>query len=324
MPSAGSQVLVTGGAGFIGSHLVDRLRQLGHRVRVLDNFSTGYRENLAHMLDDIELVEGDMRSYERAHNAVQGCEVVFHEGALPSVPRSISDPLTSTESNANATLNLLLSARDAGVRRVVYASSSSVYGPNLELPKRVEQPTMPISPYAVAKLAGEGFCRSFSHVYGLETVSLRYFNVYGPRQDPLSPYAAVIPRFITAFLQDVSPIVFGDGEQSRDFTYVDNAVQATLLAADAPVGPGEVFNVACGERTSLNDLLDELRAITGKEIEAEYTDPRPGDVQHSLADIGPTRETLGYEPVVDVRTGLRRTFEAHVESLGARETAERA
>ena len=289
MPSAGSRVLVTGGAGFIGSHLVESLIERGHEVCVLDNFATGHRDNLAAVRDDVEVIEGDIQSYERVHNAIRGSELVFHEAALPSVPRSIQDPLTSTNVNVTGTLNVLLAARDEGVRRVVYASSSSIYGANSELPKRVEMTPEPISPYAVAKLAGEGFCRSFSGVFGLETVSLRYFNVFGPRQDPLSPYAAVIPRFIDAFLDEIPPTVYGDGEQSRDFTYVDNAVDATLLAADAEGVSGEIFNVACGERTSLNELLDELRAASGNQIEARYTDPRPGEVPHSLADIGRTR-----------------------------------
>lgn len=313
MPSAGARVLVTGGAGFIGSHLTERLLAEGYEVRVLDNFATGQRENLAGLVDQLELVEGDIRSYDRVHDAIRGCELVFHEAALPSVPRSIQDPLTSTNVSVIGTLNVLLAARDEGVRRVIYASSSSVYGANPDLPKRTEMAPVPISPYAVAKLAGEGLCRSFSHVFDLETVSLRYFNVFGPRQDPSSPYAAVIPRFIDAFLDDAPPTVYGDGEQSRDFTYVDNAVLATVLAADADDVSGEVFNVACGERASLNDLLDQLRAVGGGQIEARYTDPRPGDVRHSLADIAPTREKLGYEPLVDVRSGIRRTFAYHLE-----------
>jgi nucleoside-diphosphate-sugar epimerase len=321
MPSAGARVLVTGGGGFIGSHLVDRLCQLGYSVRVLDNFLTGRRENLAASIDDIELIEGDLRSYERVQHAVAGCEVVFHEGALPSVPRSVSDPLASKANNVDATVNVLLCARDAGVRRVVYASSSSVYGASTELPKRIEQAPLPISPYAVSKLAGEGYCRSFAHVFGLETVSLRYFNVFGPRQDPFSQYSAVVPRFIEAVLDDESPTIHGDGEQSRDFTYIDNTVQGTLLAADAAVGPGEAFNLACGDRISLNELLDELNQTSGKQIVATHVDPRPGDVRHSLADISPAREKLGYEPVVDVRTGIRRTYEYHLRQRAEEATA---
>src|SRR5215218_8919973 len=232
------KVLVTGGGGFIGSHIVDRLLADGHSVRVLDNFATGRRENLLDVLPDIELVEGDIQSYERVHNAVIGCEVVLHQGALPSVPRSVQDPLTSNATNVTGTLNVLLAARDAGVRRVVYASSSSVYGANTELPKRETSPALPIAPYPVSKLAGEGYCRSFSEVYGLETVALRYFNVFGPRQDPLSQYAAVIPTYITAFLDGKRPVVFGDGEQSRDFTYVQNVVEANLLAAGSEAVSG--------------------------------------------------------------------------------------
>jgi UDP-glucose 4-epimerase len=303
------RALVTGGAGFIGSHLASRLASDGHEVRVLDNFSTGSRSNLKVLGDSVDLVEGDIQSYERAHNAVQGCEVVFHQAALPSVPRSIQDPLTSTAVNVIGTLNLLLAARDSGVRRVVYASSSSIYGADRTLPKSEDRAPMPISPYAVAKLASEGYCRSFSEVYGLETVAIRYFNVFGPRQDPLSQYAAVIPRFITALLAGEAPTVFGDGEQSRDFTYIDNVVEANLLASTAEGVSGQAFNVACGERISLNRLLDELREIIGNDVEANYLEARPGDVKHSLADIGRAREQLGYEPLVNLDEGLRRTVE---------------
>jgi nucleoside-diphosphate-sugar epimerase len=306
-----AKMLVTGGGGFIGSNLVERLVREGADVRVLDNFSTGHRENLADLLGSIDLIEGDIQSYERVHNAIRECEVVFHLAALPSVPRSIQDPLTSNASNVIGTLNVLLAARDAGVRRVVYASSSSVYGATEELPKREEMPTLPIAPYAVAKLAGEGYCRAFWEVYGLEAVSLRFFNVFGPRQDPLSQYAAVIPRFITAFLDGESPEVFGDGEQSRDFTYVENAVDASLKATQAEGVAGEVFNVACGERISLNFLLDELRRLTRSDIEARHLAGRPGDVRHSLADISRAREALGYEVAIDVREGIARTLAFH-------------
>jgi nucleoside-diphosphate-sugar epimerase len=309
-----AKVLVTGGGGFIGSNLVERLLREGHDVRVLDNFATGRRENLIELLDQIDLIEGDIQSYERVHNAVRGCEVIFHQAALPSVPRSIQDPLTSNAANVIGTLNVLLAARDEGVRRVVYASSSSTYGASEALPKREELPALPISPYAVAKLAGEGYCRAFHQVYGLETVALRYFNVFGPRQDPLSQYAAVIPRFILAFLDGEPPVVYGDGEQSRDFTYVDNAVDANLLAATAERVAGRTYNIACGERTSLNALLDELRAQTGKAIESTYLPARPGDVRHSLADIETARSDLGYDPCVDVIEGLRRTFAWYANS----------
>jgi nucleoside-diphosphate-sugar epimerase len=308
------KALVTGGAGFIGSHLASRLVRDGHDVRVLDNFSTGSRSNLADEGESVEIVEGDIQSYERAHNAVQGCEVVFHLAALPSVPRSIQDPLTSTAVNVIGTLNVLLAARDSGVRRVVYASSSSAYGSDPSLPKQENRPSLPISPYAVAKLASEGYCRSFSEVYDLETVALRYFNVFGPRQDPLSQYAAVIPRFITALLQDEKPVVFGDGEQSRDFTYIDNVIEANLLAADAADVSGQMFNIACGEAISINRLLDDLRRILGSDIEATYLESRPGDVKHSLADISRAEEKLRYRLVVDFSEGLRRTVEYHERS----------
>ena len=306
--SAG-KMLVTGGAGFIGSNLVRRLVLDGQSVRVLDNFATGRRENLSDVLGDVELVEGDIQSYERVHHAVKGCDLVFHQAALPSVPRSVQDPLTSNAANVIGTLNVLLAARDEGVRRVVFASSSSTYGPSAELPKQEQMPALPISPYAVAKLAAEGYCRSFHEVYGLETVALRYFNVFGPRQDPLSHYAAVIPKFILAFLEDRRPVVHGDGEQSRDFSYVDNAVEANLLAAAAKDVAGKTFNIACGERITLNDILGELRDLTGKQIEATYEDPRPGDLRHSLADISAAREQLGYKPGVGVRDGLQRTLD---------------
>jgi nucleoside-diphosphate-sugar epimerase len=312
-----TKVLVTGGGGFIGSTLVDRLLHDGYSVRVLDNFATGRRENLEAAFDAIELIEGDLQSYERVHNAISGCELVFHEGALPSVPRSVQDPLTSNAVNITGTLNVLLAARDAGVRRVVYASSSSVYGANEELPKREDQRPVPIAPYAVSKLAGEGHCRSFWHVYGLETVALRYFNVFGPRQDPASQYAAVIPMFITAFLDGHRPTIYGDGEQSRDFTYIENVLEATLLAAQADGVAGETFNVASGERISLNALIAELRELTGKDIEPTYTDPRPGDVRHSLADVSKAREALGYRPLIDARAGLRRTLAFYQENRTA-------
>ena len=314
---------MTGGGGFIGSHLIRRLLADGHSVRVLDNFATGQRGNLDDVLDEIELIEGDLQSYERVHNAVRGCELAFHLGALPSVPRSIQDPLTSNATNVVGTLNVLLAARDEGVRRVVYASSSSTYGASTELPKREEMPALPIAPYAVSKLAAEGYCRAFHEVYGLETVALRYFNVFGPRQDPQSQYAAVVPNFITAVLEGQSPIIHGDGEQSRDFTYVDNAVDANILAASAPGAAGEAFNIACGERVSLNEVVARLGALAGVEVDAVHTDPRPGDVRHSLADISKACDILGYEPAVDFDEGLRRTY-AYYEELQRREALDRA
>jgi len=310
MSSAG-KVLVTGGGGFIGSHLVERLLRDGRDVRVLDNFSTGHRHNLADV--EVELVEGDIQSYERVHTAVRGCELVYHLAALPSVPRSVQDPLTSTASNVTGTLNVLLAARDEDVRRVIFASSSSVYGPESEFPQREEAPARPISPYGVSKLAAEGYCRAFTRVYGLETVAVRYFNVFGPRQDPLSQYAAVIPNFITAVLTGERPVIYGDGEQSRDFTYIDNTVDGTVLAASAEGAAGETFNVACGDAMTLNQLLERIGELSGKEIEPIHIDPRPGDVPRSLADISRAREILGYEPAVDIPAGLERTF-VHLSS----------
>jgi nucleoside-diphosphate-sugar epimerase len=263
------KILVTGGGGFIGSNLAERLLADGHAVRVLDSFATGRRENLAD-LPDVEIVEGDIQSYERAHKATRRCDVVLHQAALPSVPRSIQDPLTTNMVNVTGTLNVLLAARDAGVRRVVFASSSSVYGANAELPKRETHLPMPMSPYAVSKLAGEGYCRAFSEIYGLECVATRYFNVFGRRQDPTSQYAAVIPKWIGAVLDGQRPVVFGDGEQSRDFTHIDNVVEANILAMTVPVPPGEAFNVACGERTTLNEVLRLLSEMSGEIVEADY------------------------------------------------------
>jgi len=302
------RVLVTGGGGFIGSHLVQRLLALGHQVRVLDSFATGRRENLAH-LSEVDLVEGDIQSYERTHAATHGCDAVLHQAALPSVPRSVQDPLMTNVTNVTGSLNLLLAARDNGVRRVVYASSSSVYGATEVLTKKESQRPSPISPYAVSKLAGEGYCHAFSSIYGLECIALRYFNVFGPGQDPNSQYSAVIPRFIAAGLEARHPIIFGDGEQSRDFTYVDNVVDANLQAMESDNGVGDVFNVACGERVTLNQILLHLGEALGTPIEADYHAPRPGDVRHSQADIGRARATLGYEPSVLFAEGLRRTLE---------------
>jgi nucleoside-diphosphate-sugar epimerase len=306
------KVLVTGGAGFIGSHLVERLLHDGFEVRVLDNFSTGRRENILD-LSDVELVEGDMQSYERAHTAVQGCEVVFHQAALPSVPRSIQDPLTTNAANVTGTLNVLLSARDSDVRRVIFASSSSVYGANRTLPKAENLLPVPISPYAVSKLAGEGYCRSFWQVYGLETVALRYFNVFGPRQDPRSQYAAVVPKFVTAFLSGGTPTVYGDGNQTRDFTYVGNVVDGTIRAMQAEDVAGKTFNIASGEEISVNRLVEELQLLTGVTVEPRYADPRPGEVMHSHADISRAGRELGYQPAVAFAEGLKFTI-AHLET----------
>ncbi|MET0512146.1 MAG: SDR family oxidoreductase [Thermoleophilaceae bacterium] len=302
------RVLVTGGGGFIGSHVVERLLRDGHSVRVLDNFATGRRENLLPFLADIELVEGDLQSYERANIAVRDVELVLHQAALPSVPRSVQDPLTSNASNVIGTLNILLAARDSGVERVVFASSSSVYGANRTLPKAEELSPEPISPYAVAKLAGEGYCRSFHHVYGLETVALRYFNVFGPRQDLLSQYASVVPNFITA-LRDGRPLtIYGDGEQSRDFTYVGNVVEANVLAMSAADVSGRVYNIACGKRITVNRLVGELEELMGAEARLVYAEDRPGEVRESLADIGRARAELGYSPSTELREGLLKTM----------------
>ena len=286
-----------------------RLLADGHSVRVLDNFATGRRENLVDISGDLELVEGDVQSYERVHTAVRGCEVVLHQAAMPSVPRSVQDPLTSNATNVVGTLNVLLASRDCEVRRVVFASSSSIYGHNPALPKQEDQAPAPISPYAVAKLAGEGYCRSFSEVYGLDTVVLRYFNVFGPHQDPLSQYSAVIPNFIIAALASRAPLIFGDGQQTRDFTYIDNTVEANILAMNAEGATGQVLNVACNERISLNYMLKEITAQLGVELEPIYAEPRVGDVKHSLADISRARETLGYTPTVNFRDGIARTLE---------------
>jgi nucleoside-diphosphate-sugar epimerase len=306
------RALVTGGAGFIGSNLVRRLLERGDEVRVIDNFSTGHRGALADVADDVEVLEGDIRSYERAATAVRDVEVVFHQAALPSVPRSVQDPLTVNDTNVGGTLNVLLSARDAGARRVVFASSSSIYGANPELPKREEMRPVPISPYAVSKLAGEQYCRSFHRVYGLESVALRYFNVFGPYQDPTSYYAAVIPKFVLAIMRGDRPVVFGDGTQSRDFTFVDNAVSANLSAATAEAASG-VYNVAAGERVSLNELLQAMAEYMEVDVEAEYAEPRPGDVLHSLASVDLAREELGYEPEVRWLDGLRRTIDWYAD-----------
>lgn len=299
--------LVTGGAGFIGSHIVKELVRRGERVRVLDNFSTGRRENLAPFLEHIELVEGDLRDLPTVRRAVEGVDHVLHQAALASVPRSVADPLASNSANVTGTLNLLVAARDAGVRRVVYAASSSAYGDSPTLPKQEDMPTAPKSPYAVSKLAGEHYCRAFTEVYGLETVSLRYFNVFGPRQDPASQYAAVVPLFITAMLRGEPPTVHGDGLQSRDFTYVANVVHANLLATTAPGVAGRVFNVACGQRYTLLDLIASLDEIMGAHVTPVHTASRPGDVRHSLADVTAAQEALGYRAEVDFDEGLRRT-----------------
>jgi UDP-glucose 4-epimerase len=304
------RVLVTGGAGFIGSNLVRALLEEGDDVRILDNFSTGRRANLEEIEHDVEIVEGDLRSYERVHNAVRGAEIVFHLGALPSVPRSVQDPLTTGAVNVDGTLNVLLTARDAGVRRVMFASSSSVYGNTTTLPREESQFVAPLSPYAVAKLAAESYCLSFHRVYGLETVALRYFNVFGPRQDPLSQYSAVVPLFVSAVADGRTISIHGDGEQVRDFTYVANVVSANLLAAEAESAAGRVFNVATGEGISVNGLADAIGRVLGQTVEREYLPERPGDVRDSWADISAAQETLGWEPTVGLDEGLERSVES--------------
>jgi UDP-glucose 4-epimerase len=304
------KVLVTGGGGFIGSNLVRGLLAHGDEVRVLDNFATGSRTNLDDVADDVEVVEGELRSYERVHNAVRGAEVVFHLGALGSVPRSVQDPLTTSAVNVEGTLNVLLAARDEGIRRVVFASSSSVYGSAIELPAREHGPVDPISPYGVAKLAAERYCVSFSRVYhSFETVVLRYFNVFGPRQNPHSQYAAVVPLFITAIARGEPVTIFGDGGQSRDFTYVDNVVEANLRAADAEGANGRIFNVAAGSPASVDTLAETISALLGKPVEKRYEPPRPGDLRDSYAEIVAAREVLGWEPTIGFEDGLRRTAE---------------
>jgi len=300
-------VLVTGGAGFIGSHLVQTLRRDGYRVRVLDNFITGKRKNLSDA--GIELIEGSIADAVTARRAVAGVDCVLHQAAVPSVPRSVRDPLGSNEANVTGTLTMLVAAQEAGVRRFVYAASSSAYGNTDTLPKVETMPTDPLSPYAVAKVAGEGYCRAFYRLHGLETVCLRYFNVFGPRQDPLSEYAAVIPRFIMALRADEEAVIFGDGDQSRDFTFIDNVVQANIKAMTAPQAPGETFNVAFGEQYSLNQLVALLGEIMQVTPRVRHLDNRHGDVRHSLADISKARRLLGYDPEVNFQEGLHRTVE---------------
>ena len=301
--------LVTGGAGFIGSHIVERLVREGHHVRVLDDSSSGKEANLESFVDELELVRGDIRDAALVKRAMKDVEIVFHEAALGSVPRSVADPLTTHEVNITGTLNVLLAARDAGVKRVVYASSSSVYGETPELPKHESMIPQPLSPYALSKLAGEHYAKVFKHVYGFEVVSLRYFNIFGPRQDPESQYAAVIPRFITALLSRKPPVVYGDGLQSRDFTYVENVVNANLLTAEAEGVAGQVFNIACGGRYTLLDLLAKLKETIGSDIEPIHEAARAGDVRDSQASIEAAEKALGYHVSVDFDEGLRRTVE---------------
>ncbi len=312
-----SSYLISGGAGFIGSHLVERLVNQGEMVRVLDNFLTGKRENIAAFLQQIELIEGDIRDPETCRRACQGVDYVLHQAALPSVARSVEDPQTTNGINITGTLNLLLAARETKVKRFVFASSSSVYGDDDSLPKREGEEGRPLSPYAVSKIAGEHYCRLFFQLYGLSTVCLRYFNVFGPRQDPFSQYAAVIPNFIFRLLQGERPIIFGDGEQSRDFTYVANVVEANLLAATASTEvSGEVLNIACGESISVNALAAGINQILGTDLRPIYSGPRPGDIRHSQADISRARKILGYQPRHSFWQGLEETIHWFREGRG--------
>jgi nucleoside-diphosphate-sugar epimerase len=299
--------LVTGGAGFIGSHLAEELVQRGEQVRVVDSLITGKRKNLAH-LPQVEFLEGDLAELDVARRAVEGVDYVLHQAAIPSVPRSVTDPITSNRANIDATLNVLVAARDAAVKRLVYAGSSSAYGDTPTLPKHEEMPTSPLSPYALQKLVGEQYLRMFTRLYGLDTVTIRYFNVFGPRQDPSSPYSGVISLFISALVERRRPTIYGDGEQTRDFTYVANVVDGVLRACHAPGIGGEMMNVATGGRISLNELLITLADLVGTKAEAIYAEPRAGDVRDSQADVSRARRLTGYEPVVGLREGLERTL----------------
>lgn len=309
MPLTGI-ALVTGGAGFIGSHIAAALMAEGARVRVLDDLSTGHSENIDEIGGDLDFINGSVADEQLLNKVLEDVEVVFHEAAIPSVPRSVEAPRQTHIASVDGTFSLLVAARDRRVRRVVYAASSSAYGDQPTLPKAEQMLPDPLSPYAVAKLVGEYYCQVFTRVYGLETVSLRYFNVFGPRQDPGSQYSGVVSRFISTLLSDERPVIYGDGEQSRDFTYIDNVVFANMRAASAADASGKVINVANGQRITLNELLAELKDLTGKQdVTAEYREPRVGDVRHSLADIALAQQFLGYESKVDLREGLQRTID---------------
>lgn len=301
--------LVTGGAGFIGSNIVGRLVDKGYSVRVLDNFATGNRSNLEHVKGDVEIIEGDIRDFWTVVKATKGIDYILHQAALPSVPRSIDNPLTTTEVNINGTLNILEAARFNEVQRIVYASSSSVYGDSPEMPKSEEMKPRPKSPYAITKLAGEEYCMNFYELYGLETVALRYFNVFGPRQNPFSQYSAVIPKFITMLKEGRNPTIWGDGETSRDFTYIDNVVDANILACEKKEAAGHVINVACHSAYTLNDLVEKLNGIIGTDLSPVYGPEKIGDVKHSLAKIEKASRILGYRPAVDFQDGLKKTVE---------------
>lgn len=299
--------LITGGAGFIGSNIALELIKRGDQVRILDNLSTGRRENLESLRGEVDLIEGDIRDFWTVAEAVAGIDYVLHQAALPSVVRSVKNPLTSNAVNIDGTLNVLEASRQAGVKRVVYASSSSVYGESPTLPKIETMKPDPLSPYAVTKLTCEGYCRVYHRLYGLETVALRYFNIFGPRQDPNSQYSAVIPRFIKAVLMGQQPVIYGDGEQSRDFTFIGNAVSANLKACTAPNAPGKAFNIACGERFTLNQTLELIQQILGRRTSPRYVDPRQGDIRHSLADIEAAKADIGYSVDFDFKSGLKET-----------------
>ncbi|MHC4387980.1 MAG: SDR family oxidoreductase [Planctomycetota bacterium] len=307
--------LVTGGAGFIGSNISKKLVSQGCFVRVVDNLLTGKKSNLADLIDKIEFIEADMGDEIVAREAMKDIDVVLHQGALPSVPRSIDDPAATHKHCVDATFTLLMAAREAGVKRFVYASSSSAYGDTPTLPKVETMPAKPLSPYAVGKLVGEHYCSVFSKVFALETISLRYFNVFGPQQDPTSQYAAAIPAFVTAILKDEPPIVFGDGEQSRDFTYVGNVVEANLLAARAKNTAGEVVNIACGEAVTVNETINIINELVGKQIKPQYDAPRPGDIKHSLADISAAEELIDYRPTVSFGEGLQTAIDWYRDNL---------
>ena len=307
--------LVTGGAGFIGSNICKRLVSQGCFVRVVDNLITGKKINLTGVMDKIEFVHADMGDSQVAQTAMKDIDVVLHQGALPSVPVSIDNPAATHKHCVDATFTLLLAARDAGIKRFVYAASSSAYGDALASPKVETMPVSPLSPYAVAKLVGEYYCSVFYKIFDLETISLRYFNVFGPNQDPTSQYAAAIPAFVTAILKDEPPTIYGDGEQSRDFTYVDNVVDANLLAARAERTKGEVINIACGQAVTVNEIIDMINNLLGKNVKPKYTAPRPGDVKHSLADITAAEKLIGFEPAVSFHDGLQKAIDWYRDNL---------
>jgi nucleoside-diphosphate-sugar epimerase len=308
--------LVTGGAGFIGSHLSEELVRRGHTVRVADSLITGKRSNLDH-IRGVEFLEGDLADMDFAQRAVSGVQYVLHQAAIPSVPRSVKDPITSNRANVDATLNMLVASRDAGVRRLVFAGSSSAYGNTPTLPKHEDMPNNPLSPYALQKIVGEQYLQMFTNLYGLETVSIRYFNVFGPRQDPSSPYSGVISVFAAALIENRSPMIYGDGEQTRDFTYVANVVDGVLRACEADGASGEIINVATGGRISLNHLFRTMRDLVGGKVEPTYAETRSGDVKDSQADITKAKKILGYEPIVSFEEGLKRTVEWYRSTVGA-------